>query len=384
MNPMAQLLPLPGATIRARSRAKRSVAYYDAGAGWRPAGLADAEIRFDDPCSPAYNFRNDMRKPLLIFLGWALLSGGALAQQQALPDEADGQQEEPIFGVVVEEVTVPFIVTDNRDRLITNLTVEDFEVLENKQRQEIRNFARETDVPLRIALLVDTSSSIRDRLDFEQRAAADFLRSILRPGKDKALLGSFDSMAELLQDFTDDLDRLVGAIQMMRAGGGTALYDAIYYASRDHMIAEAPLNSNFRRALVILSDGEDNQSRFSRLQTLEMARRAEVLIYTISTNIRGTRMPGDRVLQQFSEETGGRYIQPASWNDLDEAFQAINEELRSQYTISFRPTTPRDGKYHEIEIVPKQRGLKVRARRGYFATQPLGALPTAESPAGRP
>jgi VWFA-related protein len=229
---------------------------------------------------------------------------------------------------------------------------------------------------------VDTSNSIRDRLDFEQRAAADFLRRLLRPGKDKALLGSFDSMAEMLQDFTDDLDKLIGAIQMMRAGGGTALYDAIYYASRDRLMVEAPLNSGFRRALVILSDGEDNQSRFSRLQTLEMARRAEVMIYTISTNIRGTRMPGDKVLQEFSDETGGRYFQPFSWNDLDDAFDAINDELRSQYIITFTPNTPRDGEFHEIKIVTKQKGLRVRARRGYYATQPLGALPPAEAPSG--
>jgi VWFA-related protein len=165
----------------------------------------------------------------------------------------------------------------------------------------------------------------------------------------------------------------------MRAGGGTALYDAIYYACRDRMMEEAPLTSNVRRALVILSDGEDNQSRFSRLQTLEMARRAEVMIYTISTNVRGTRMPGDKILQEFSAETGGRYFQPFSWDDLDEAFDAINTELRSQYSISFRPTTPRDGRYHEIEIVSR-RGLKVRARRGYFATSPPGQLPSAETP----
>ena len=139
-----------------------------------------------------------------------------------------------------------------------------------------------------------------------------------------------------------------------------------------------PPSSSVRRALVVLSDGEDNQSRFSRLQTLEMARRAEVMIYTISTNIRGTKMPGDKVLQEFSEETGGRFFQPFSWSDLDEAFESINTELRSQYSISFRPTTPRDGKFHDIEIVTQKKGMRVRARRGYFATEPLGTLPPAE------
>ena len=127
--------------------------------------------------------------------------------------------------------------------------------------------------------------------------------------------------------------------------------------------------------MVVLSDGEDNQSRYSRLQALEVAQRAEVIIYTISTNIRGIRMPGDRVLQQFAEETGGRYFQPFNMSDLDVAFEAINTELRSQYSISYQPTSPRDGKYHEIEIDPQRRGLRVRARKGYFATEPPGFIP---------
>jgi VWFA-related protein len=303
---------------------------------------------------------------------------GGQPSGQLAPEQGEG----PPIRVLVEEVTVPFIVTDNRNHLVTTLEKEEFQVIENKRAQAITAFTRETDVPLRIGLLVDTSNSIRDRLDFEQRAGSDFLRDVIRRGKDKALLGSFDSMAEMLQDFTDDLDKLIQAIGVMRAGGGTALYDAIYYTCRDRLLAEAPLTSNFRRALVVLSDGEDNQSRFSRLQTLEMARRAEVMIYTISTNIRGTSMPGDKVLKEFSEETGGRYFQPYSWNELDDAFDSINNELRSQYTISFRPTTLRDGQYHEIEIVTQQKGLKVRARRGYFATKPLGALPPAETPSG--
>jgi VWFA-related protein len=320
-----------------------------------------------------------MRRNHLFLLCLLLGCGVAAAQQPAEPPagQEPEQGEGPPIRVFVEEVTIPFIVTDSRNRLVTDLTKEDFEVLEQKQPQPITSFARETDVPLRIGLLVDTSNSIRDRLDFEQRAAADFLRMLLRPGVDKALLGSFDSMAELLQDFTDDLDKLIAAIQIMRAGGGTALYDAVYYASRDRLMVEAPLNSGFRRALVVLSDGEDNQSRFSRLQTLEIARRAEVMIYTISTNIRGTRTNGDKVLEEFSGETGGRFFRPFTWDDLDDAFVSINDELRSQYSISFSPTTPRDGQFHEIEIVARQKGLRVRARRGYFATQPLGSLPSS-------
>ncbi len=312
-----------------------------------------------------------------------LVAGGlSLSAQESQPGgEGDVQQSEgPPIRVVVEEVTVPFIVTDNRNRILTELSQEDFKVYEEEQEQRITAFTQETGVPLRVGLMVDTSNSIRDRFAFEQRAAADFLRSLLRPEIDRAFLASFDSMAELVQDFTGDLDELVSAIESLRAGGGTALYDAIFYGSRDRLLEGAPDLGSYRRAMVVLSDGEDNQSRYSRLQALEVAQRAEVIIYTISTNIRGVQMPGDRVLQLFAEETGGRYFQPFNMSDLDVAFEAINTELRSQYSISYQPTSPRDGKYHEIEIVPQRRGLRVRARKGYFATEPPGFIP--ERPTG--
>ncbi|MBI4459381.1 MAG: VWA domain-containing protein [Acidobacteria bacterium] len=297
-------------------------------------------------------------------------------------EQEEKQEEVPPIRVLVEEASVPFIVTDGKGRYITDLNKEDFQVFEEKKPQEILSFSRETDVPLRIGLLIDTSNSVRGRFEFEQQAAADFLRALLRPGRDRAFLASFDSMAELVQDFTDDVDKLVEAIQGLRVGGGTALYDAIYYGSRDRLLEEAPPTSEFRRTMVVLSDGEDNQSRFSRLQALEMAQRAEVTIYTISTNIRGLRMPGDKVLQEFAEETGGRYFQPSRWEDLNSAFQEIDAELRSQYTLSFRPTTPRDGRYHQIEIIPRTKGLRVRARRGYYATSPPGKIQSENATEG--
>ena len=320
-----------------------------------------------------------MRAALLVTILWA---GGVItaSAQQPRPSQATPGQEGqgPPIRVFVEEVTVPFIVTDNKNKIITELNKEDFKVLEEKESQPIIAFTQETDVPLRVGLLIDTSNSIRDRFAFEQRAASDFLRTLLRPEKDRAFLASFDSVAELIQDFTGELDKLVTAIESLRPGGGTALYDAIFYACRDRLLEGAPDLGSYRRALVILSDGEDNQSRYSRLQALELAQRAEVIIYTISTNIRGIKMPGDKVLQQYAEETGGRYFQPFNLTDLDAAFAAINTELRSQYSISYRPTSRRDGKYHEIEILPQKRGLRVRARKGYFATQPPGFVPPTE------
>src|SRR3989304_1572833 len=202
------------------------------------------------------------------------------AQQARPPQQAppDKEGQGPPIRVLVEEVTVPFIVTDNKNRLITNLNQEDFQGIEEKEPQQVSGFARETAVPLSIGLLIDTSNSIRDRFAFEQRAASDFLRALLRQGKDRAFLASFDSMAELVQDFTDDVGKLVDAIESLRPGGGTALYDAIYYGCRDKLLEGAPDLGAYRRAMVVLSDGEDNQSRYSRLQTLEVAQRAEVTI----------------------------------------------------------------------------------------------------------
>ncbi|MCH8267872.1 MAG: VWA domain-containing protein [Acidobacteria bacterium] len=304
---------------------------------------------------------------LWVFLGQAFAQQPSASQEPVFPEG-----EAPPIRVLVEEVNVQFIVTDKKGRLITDLNEEDFRVLEEKQPQEIIAFSRESDVPLRIGLLVDTSNSIRDRFGFEQRAAAEFLRSLLRFGKDQAFLGSFDSMAELVQDFTDDIDKLVGAIESLRPGGGTALYDAIYFGSKNKMMDEAYPASQVRRTMVVLSDGEDNQSRSSRFQALEMAQRAGVILYTISTNIRGIPFPGDKVLKLFAEETGGRFFQPHNMEDLSRAFEEINMELRSQYSISYRSTMPRDGTYHEIEIIPQKKDMRVRARRGYFAAKPPG------------
>ena len=317
-----------------------------------------------------------MRITVLTILFVGFLSGLAYAQQTgSSPAPAGKDDQAPPIRVFVEEVNVQFTVLDSKNRWITDLNKDDFRVLEEKQPQEITSFSRESNVPLRIGLLIDTSNSIRDRFEFEQRAASDFLRALLRRGMDKAFLASFDSIAELVLDFTDDVDKLVPAIQSLRAGGGTSLYDAVYFGSRDKLLEEAPPSNNFRRALVIVSDGEDNQSRHSRLQALEMAERAEVTIYTISTNVRGVQMPGDTVLRQFAEETGGRYFQPFTKQDLANAFEQINTDLRSQYSLSYHPTTPRDSRYHEIEIVPQKKGLRVRSRRGYYATHPIGALP---------
>ncbi len=287
--------------------------------------------------------------------------------QQPVNQPPSGQQSDIIIREKVERVPVLFTATDRRDHFVTDLEKADLQVSDNKRNQQIVDFIRETDLPLRVGLLVDTSNSIRDRFKFEQEAAIEFLRSIIRKGTDQVFLMSYDTNVELVQDSTDDIESLTRGIRSLKAGGGTALYDAIYEASRDKFLhSNDPVS--VRRVLIVIGDGDDNNSRASREETLAMAQRAEAVIFTIGTNISGTEMPGDKILKRFSEETGGRSFFPFHLQDMTTSFQNITLELRSQYALVFKPDTPRDGQFHRIEVVSLRRGVKVRARKGYFAT----------------
>jgi len=255
----------------------------------------------------------------------------------------------------------------NTNSFVTNLTREDFSIYEDNQKQEIKNFARETDLPLTIAMLIDTSQSVAPKLKFEQDAAIGFFQSIMRE-KDRALLASFDSDVSLLQDFTNDPNKLAKEIRKLRAAGGTALYDAIYRVCDEKLIRETG-----RKAIIILSDGDDESSKASLHQATEMALRAETLIFSISVSkggffgVGGTK-EGDTVLREISQETGGRIFFPFKPDDLDDEFRQINQELRSQYNIGYLSTNPtRDGSYRKVKIEIAARGLKLTYRKGYYA-----------------
>ena len=270
--------------------------------------------------------------------------------------------------VDVTRVNMLFTVTDKKGRFITDLNKDDFEVIENKKKQAIQEFTAESDLPLRLAILVDTSSSIRDRFKFEQEAAIEFITSVVHAGVDKAMVVSFDSSAELISDLIDDNEKLSTAIRDLRPGGGTAFYDAIYFACRDKLQQDQPKHK-FRRAMVILTDGEDNQSRYTRDQALEMAQKADVVIYVVSTNVSHTETDGDKVVRYLAQETGGRAFFPFKVEDLEQSFENIANELRHQYNIFYRPEPLKtDGMYHTVELRVKDRpGLVVRARKGYYA-----------------
>jgi Ca-activated chloride channel family protein len=295
----------------------------------------------------------------------------ASAAQDAKPASASAKPESGDQNRIVLDVTrvnMLFTVTDKKGRFVTDLGKDDFEIFQDKKPQQIAEFAAETDLPLRLGILIDTSNSIRERFRFQQEAATEFVKDAIRERQDKAIVVSFDSSAELVADLTDDTRKLESAIRDLRPGGGTAFYDAIFFACRDKLMVDQPLYK-FRRAIVVLSDGSDNSSRYTRDQALEMAQKADVVIYTISTNITRIETDGDKVLKYLAAETGGLSFFPFKATDLEQSFQNIANELRHQYNVFYRPDPATgDGKYHTVQVrVKGRKDLLVRSRKGYYA-----------------
>ena len=304
----------------------------------------------------------------LFALAAVSLSLGVYGQPKPDKQPATANPQEPRITLDVSRVNMLFTVSDKKGRFITDLGKDDFEVFEAKKPQPIMEFSAEADLPLRLAVLIDTSNSIRERFRFQQEAATAFINNTVRPHQDRALIVSFDTLPDFVSDLTDNLPALEKAILGLRPGGGTALYDAIFFACRDRLMVDQPLYK-FRRAMVILSDGEDNQSRYTRDQALEMAQKADVTIYTISTNITHIETDGDKILRYFANETGGQVYFPFKASDLNQSFENIGNELRHQYNIFYRPEPLKaDGLYHAVEIKVKGRkDLVVRCRKGYYA-----------------
>jgi VWFA-related protein len=289
--------------------------------------------------------------------------------EQKSPEQNSSNSDIPRIRVGINEVNVVFTVTDKHGKRITDLKQADFHFIDdNKPAVEIRSFHAETNLPLQVGLLIDASNSVRDRFKFEQESAIEFLNQTVRRGYDQAMVVGFDATPEVTQDFTDDTEKLGHGVRELRPGGGTALYDALYFACRDKLLKKAQ-NGPTRRAIILLSDGEDNLSHVTREEAIDMAERAEAIVYTISTNVSGTKAPGDKVLERIADATGGRAFFPFQIRDVANAFAEIQEELRSQYAVSYKPADLKsDGHFRTIEIVALDRKtFRVRARRGYYA-----------------
>jgi Ca-activated chloride channel family protein len=287
-----------------------------------------------------------------------------------LEDMPKSNADEPVTTIVriVNEVRVIFTVTDKHGRYIKDLKRDDFRVIDDrKPADRINSFRSETDLPLQVGLLIDASNSIRDRFKFEQEAAIEFLNSIIRPRYDQAMTVGFDSTPDVTQDFTDNTELLSKGVRALKAGGGTAMYDALYYACRDKLMKHEQTGP-VRRAIILLSDGDDNSSHVTREEAIEMAQRAEVIVYTISTNITHSKGNGDKILARIAEATGGRAFFPFQLRDVSDSFASIQDELRSQYAMTYRPAdfVP-DGHFRTIEILAQQKAFHVRTRKGYYA-----------------
>src|SRR6266403_2753050 len=353
-----------------------------------------------------------MRLRLFGFLlAVTILSSASLSAQQPNPSappppasQEQIQKSQTVIPVQVNLVDVLFTVLDRRNKLVPSLETQDFKVLDDNISQDIRYFSRQSDLPLRIGMLLDTSNSIRDRIKFEQDAATNFLFSVLRRGKDEAFVMTFDDQPQVVQAFTPDTGKLRDQILRTRAGGGTAVYDAIYDACEQEL-SHPPRPPGdqpdvVRRVMILISDGEDNLSTHTRTEAIEMAQRSSVVSYTISTSTQWVSLSqtdpnkmgdrkyhltdGDKILQELAEETGGRAFFPYHVDDLDQSFQDIGDELRNQYSIAYLPTNyVLDGRYHKIRIeVPEHKGYQVRARRGYFARANANVPATPNAPGG--
>jgi Ca-activated chloride channel family protein len=305
----------------------------------------------------------------LLLIGY-FLAGPSSAQttQKSGPGQSQNQNQgqPPSIRVQVNLENVLFTVVDKKNRLVTNLNKNDFRVYENGKPQQILFFGRETNLPLRIGILIDTSNSIRLRLHFEQEAAVDFLYDTVRPDTDKAFVVGFDTEPVMVQDYTDDLNKLGQGIRSLQAGGGTGLYDAIYFACKEKMIYIPTPHPYLRRVLIVVSDGRDNFSEHSREEALSMAQKAEATIYAISTNWAGMQTRGDKVLRYLAKETGGEAFFPMQANDLSSEFKRIGRELRSQYSLAYA-IQAHDGSFRKISIKTDKKGLRVQAKAGYFA-----------------
>jgi len=268
----------------------------------------------------------------------------------------------------VNEVDLIFTVTDKHGHYIPNLQQSDFALLDDgKAPLRVNSFHQQINLPLRVGLVIDTSTSIHSRFKFEQQAAIDFLLQIVKARSDRAFVMGFDVTPTVTANWTNDLDALETGVNKLASGGGTALYDAVYSACRDKLLT-ARGQEPVRKAIILLSDGDDNQSRVYLNEAIKECQRAETIIFAISTNWTPSRGAGDKVMSELAEETGGGVIFPPSVEEVSTAFKTIEEELRSQYALIYTPADFKtDGAFRTIYLYCNDRRYQVRAKKGYFS-----------------
>ena len=298
------------------------------------------------------------------------------------PAEGEIGQDEQVVTLGTQLVTVPFNVTDKKNRYINDLSKDDIEILEDSKAQQVFSFERQTDLPITIAMLIDISGSQEWTLPEEKAAGQRFFRRVLRPRKDLAAVVTFEHDSVLVQDLTSDVEKLYRALDdvrlpaqsatMGRPGGtppinnsgvgSTAMFDSIYSVSTDLLRREAG-----RRVIILVTDGQDTSSSVKMREAIERTWRSEIIVYSIG--IGGPMGVDSGTLKKIAAETGGRAFFPRNEGDLDIAYAQIDEDLRSQYILAYTPAnSAKDGSFREIQVkVRNHNDLTVRHRRGYFA-----------------
>jgi Ca-activated chloride channel family protein len=298
-------------------------------------------------------------------------AAGEPAQAPQGQSPQSGQAGDEPFKIVtsVNEVNLIFTVTDKHGNFIPNLKQSDFALLDDqKAPARVSSFVQQTNLPLRVGLVIDASTSIRSRFKFEQQAATEFLLQVVKSRSDRAFVMGFDSTPTVTQDWTNNLDGLQTGVMKLRPGGGTALFDAVYTACRDKLLDISRGQEPVRRAMILVSDGNDNQSRAYIDDAIKMCQRSETIIYAISTNWTPSRGKGDDYLEKMAEATGGRAFFPPSVEEMSTGFTSIEEELRSQYALTYTPADFKaDGAFRTIYLFANDRRYSVRARKGYFS-----------------
>ena len=305
---------------------------------------------------------------LLVATGWQLTDPTWAQTPVPSPATRSAPTSNNEMVIDVDLVNVVFSVLGKKGTVVPDLSQNEISIVEDDASQKITNFTRESGSPVALAVLIDTSTSIRAQFKVEQEAAIDFFHTTVRRRQDKAMLMSFDSTVDILQPFTDDADLLTKAVRRLKTGGGTKMFDAIQLACQEHLRKE----TGVRRVLVLISDGDDNMSFEVLNSTIEAAQRAEVAIYAISTNTSGffgmSAPKNDKVLKRLAEETGGRAFFPAKIDEMAVNFQDISLELRNQYSLAYRSANrQRDGSFRSIKINTTRKDAKTFHRKGYYA-----------------
>ena len=292
-------------------------------------------------------------------------------QQPAAPNAAPDQSDDigQVLHLGVNEVNLIFTVTDKHGHYIPNLKQNDFALLDDQKTPEkITSFRQQINLPLRVGIVIDASTSIRTRFQFEQQAANEFLLQILKSSKDRAFVMGFDVTPTVTQNWTNNVDALETGISRLRPGGGTAMFDAVFTACRDKLLDSTRGQEPARKAMVLISDGDDNQSRVHLDEAIKMCQRAETIVYAISTNWTPSRGRGDQVLTQLAGDTGGQVFFPPSVEEMTNSFHNIEEELRSQYALTYTPADFKyNGAFRTIYLFCNDRRYIARAKKGYFA-----------------